>query len=226
MTWVLLAVIVALLVISAFFVARQLRSRKLKSDFGPEYARVAAEHGDRRSAERELAARQRRFEQFEIRPLEPAARKRYLKSWSGVQRAFVDAPGEAVVDADLLVRQVMEDRGYPAENEFEQRAADISVEHPQVVENYRAAHAISIRAHSGRADTEQLRQAMVHFRALFADLLDLADPDEPHDDGGQRDPRVAPDQRETPTSSDQGIPGTARSHGDPGAASHHSTTKG
>jgi len=217
MTWVFLAVVVVLLVIIALLVARQQRSRKLKSDFGPEYGRLVAEHGDRRSAERELAARQRRFERFEIRRLEPVARERYLESWRRVQRSFVDEPGAAVIDADLLVQQVMHDRGYPVENEFEQRAADISVQHPDVVENYRAAHAISSRAHDGHADTEQLRQAMVHFRALFANLLDLAETDERKGDGDQRDAGTAPDQSK---------PGTAPSQSDPGTAPHHSTTRG
>jgi hypothetical protein len=171
MIWVLLAVIVVLLVVIALLVARQQRSRRLKDNFGPEYNRVVAERGDRRSAERELVDRRRRLDKFEIRPLEPAARGRYLERWKGAQRLFVDEPTAAVGEAHVLVQQVMHDRGYPVDDDFEQRAADISVEHPDVVENYRAANSISIRAQNGRATTEQLRQSMVHFRALFDDLL-------------------------------------------------------
>lgn len=171
MIWVLLAVIVVLLVIIALLVARRQRSRRLKQNFGPEYNRVVAKRGDQRSAERELAGRRRRVDKFEIRPLERAAHQRYLERWKGAQRLFVDEPAAAVGEAHVLVQQVMHDRGYPVDDDFEQRAADISVEHPDVVENYRAAQAISVRARSGRATTEQLRQSMVHFRALFGDLL-------------------------------------------------------
>ena len=235
MTWVLVGVVVVLLVMIGLLVARQHRSRRLKSDFGPEYGRVVSQHGDRRSAERELAARRQRFEQFEIRRLDPAARERYVESWTGVQRSFVDEPGAAVVEADLLVQQVMHDRGYPVETEFEQRAADISVEHPGVVENYRAAHALSIRTHEGNADTEHLRQAMVHFRALFADLLELRDTDDRTDIGDQSDPRMAPDQRDAgtaPTQREAGTnpnerySGTTPAQSDPGTTPNQTTTRG
>ena len=171
MTWVLVAVVVVLLVIIGVLVARQQRSRRLKDEFGPEYGRVVAERGDQRAAEKELADRRQRVGTFEIRPLDPAARERYLEQWAEAQRAFVDEPAGAVGQAHELVQRVMHDRGYPVDEDFEQRTADISVEHPAVVENYRAAHAISVRAGNGQASTEQLRQAMVHFRALFDDLL-------------------------------------------------------
>jgi hypothetical protein len=169
--WVLLAVIIVLLAIIGLLVARQQRSRRLKDDFGPEYSRVVAKHGDQRSAEQELASRRQRLDQFEIRPLEPAARERHMDRWGAAQRRFVDEPVAAVGEAHVLVQQVMHERGYPVEEDFEQRAADISVEHPDLVENYRAANEISIQAHNGQASTEQLRQSMVHFRALFDDLL-------------------------------------------------------
>jgi hypothetical protein len=171
MIWVLVAVVVVLLVIIGVLVARQRRSRQLKTDFGPEYGRLVVERGDQRSAERELAGRRKRMSEFEIRPLAPAARERYLERWAATQRQFVDDPEAAVGEAHVLVQEVMHDRGYPVDEDFEQRAADVSVEHPDVVENYRAAHSISLRAHQGRAGTEQLRQTMVHFRALFDDLL-------------------------------------------------------
>ena len=171
MNWVLLAVVVVLIVIIGVFVARERRSRKLKREFGPEYGRVVAERGDQRAAERELADRRQRVGTFELRPLEPAVRERYLEQWAAAQRHFVDEPVGAVGQAHELVQQVMHDRGYPVDEDFDQRAADISVEHPAVVENYRAAHGISVRARDGQASTEQLRQAMVHFRVLFDDLL-------------------------------------------------------
>lgn len=192
MTWVLLAVVVVLLVIIGVLVARAQRSRKLKAEFGPEYGRVVAERGDQRAAERELADRRQRVETFEIRPLDPVARERYQEQWAAAQRYFVDKPVDAVGQAHELVQRVMQDRGYPVDKDFEQRTADISVEHPALVENYRAANGISVRARTGQASTEQLRQAMVHFRALFDDLLAPGDAGRPdydstapaHDSGG------------------------------------------
>jgi hypothetical protein len=193
MTWVLVVVVVVLLVIIGALVVRQQRSRRLKDEFGPEYGRVVTERGDQRAAEKELADRRQRVGKFEIRPLDPAARERYLAQWGSAQRYFVDEPVSAVGQANELVQRVMHDRGYPVDEDFEQRTADISVEHPVVVENYRAAHRISIRAHDGRANTEELRQAMVHFRALFDDLLAPGEGREPddgsateraHDNGG------------------------------------------
>jgi len=171
MIWVLVGVIVVLLAVVGLLLVRQRRSRQLKQDFGPEYRRTVAERGDQRAAEKELADRRRRVEKFEIRPLDPASRERYSERWSATQREFVDEPAAAVGEAHALVQEVMRERGYPVEDDFEQRAADISVEHPTVVENYRAAHQISVRARDGGASTEQLRQSMVHFRALFDDLL-------------------------------------------------------
>jgi hypothetical protein len=175
MTWVLVAVVVVLLVIIGVLVARQQRSQRLKDEFGPEYGRVVVERGDQRAAEKELADRRQRVAKFEIRPLDPAVHERYLEQWAAAQRYFVDEPEGAVGQADELVQRVMHDRGYPVDEDFEQRTADISVEHPAVVENYRAAHGISVHARNGQASTEQLRQAMVHFRALFDDLLARGD---------------------------------------------------
>jgi hypothetical protein len=181
MIWVLLAVIVILLVIIGALVARQQRSRRLKDEFGPEYGRVVAERGDQRVAEKELANRRQRVGKFEIRELDPTARERYLEQWAAAQRYFVDEPVGAVGRAHELVQRVMQERGYPVDEDFEQRTADISVEHPAVVENYRAAHGISMQAHNGQASTEELRQAMVHFRALFDDLLAPDDVRQAHD---------------------------------------------
>jgi hypothetical protein len=181
MVWVLLAVVIVLLVIVGLLVARQQRSRNLKDEFGPEYGHVVAERGDQRAAEKELVDRRERVGQFEIRPLDPATRGRYLEQWGSAQRSFVDEPVGAVGQAHELVQRVMHDRGYPVDEDFEQRTADISVEHPVVVENYRAAHGISVRARNGQASTEQLRQAMVHFRALFDDLLAPGDAEQASD---------------------------------------------
>lgn len=176
MIWVLLAIVVVLMAIIGVLVARQQRSRRLKDEFGPEYGRVVAERGDQRTAEKELAGRRQRVGKFEIRTLDPAAREGYLEQWAAAQRYFVDEPVAAVGQAHELVQRVMHDRGYPVAQDFAQRSADLSVEHPAVVENYRAAQEISDRAQNGQAGTEQLRQAMVHFRALFDDLLAPGDP--------------------------------------------------
>ena len=171
MVWVVVAVVVVLLLAVGVLLARQHRSRRLKEGFGPEYDRVMAKQGDQRAAEKELLERRRRHDKFEIRPLEASAREEYRQRWETLQRRFVDQPDATVGQASVLVRQVMRDRGYPVDVDFEQVADDISVAHPVVVENYRAAHAISARASNGQASTEDLRRALVHFRALFAELL-------------------------------------------------------
>jgi hypothetical protein len=170
-TWVLVAVLIVVVVVLAVLLMRSRRSHRLQEEFGPEYERAVEERGDRREAEAELAERRERRSQLDIRPLEPGARERYAERWQAAQRRFVDQPAPAVAEADALVSAVMSERGYPVSDEFDQRAADISVDHPVVVEHYRAAHAISLRATAGDASTEDLRQAMVHFRALFAELL-------------------------------------------------------
>jgi hypothetical protein len=175
MTWVIVAILVIVVVVLVVLLTRSRRSQQLQDDFGPEYGRVVAERGDRRAAESELADRRERRSQLEIRELEPAARDRYAERWAVAQREFVDQPAHAVGDADALVTEVMRERGYPVSDDFEQRAADVSVDHPVVVEHYRAAHAISGRATQGEAETEDLRQAMVHFRALFDELLGRED---------------------------------------------------
>jgi hypothetical protein len=171
--WVWISIIVVAIVVLAAIVWMLSKRRKreaLQGQFGPEYDRTVRERDSRRAAESELQERQRRREEFEIRPLAPLARARYADEWGGVQAKFVDDPGTAVQDANGLVLRVMGDRGYPME-EFDQRAADISVDHPDVVENYRAAHHISLLNGDGRASTEDLRRAMVHYRSLFEELL-------------------------------------------------------
>jgi hypothetical protein len=153
------------------YAAWQKRRREgLQSKFGPEYERTVVESDSRRKAEKELEARQARRESLNIRELDPATRERHMDSWRQTQARFVDAPADAVREADRLVGQVMTDRGYPMDN-FDQQSADISVDHPDVVENYRAAHGISLASDQGQATTEDLRQAMVHYRSLFETLL-------------------------------------------------------
>jgi hypothetical protein len=193
MIYVVLAIVVIVAIVLALMLMRSRRSQQLQEGFGPEYERTVEERGgDRREAEAELRARRERREQFDIRPLRPETRDRYAERWRGAQRRFVDEPAPAVGEADTLVMEVMRERGYPVEDEFEQRAADVSVDHPHVVEHYRAAHGISSRATAGDATTEDLRQAMVHFRALFEDLLgddghrDERDRDEHDRDGDAR----------------------------------------
>lgn len=176
--WVLIiAAVVIVLVIAALIAARRRRER-LQERFGPEYDRQVDVSGNRRAAESELAAREKRRSKLEIRPLDPEARDRYLVSWREVQARFVDSPETAVREADRLVADVMRERGYPVED-FEQREADISVDHPQVASEYRAAHGISMAQQHGQASTEDLRQALIHFRSLFDELLEVRQEEAP-----------------------------------------------
>lgn len=176
--WVLIiAAVVIVLVVAALFAARRRRER-LQERFGPEYDRQVDVSGNRRAAESELAAREKRRSKLEIRPLDPEARDRYLVSWREVQARFVDSPETAVGEADRLVADVMRERGYPVED-FEQREADISVDHPQVASEYRAAHGISMAQQHGQASTEDLRQALIHFRSLFDELLEVRQEEAP-----------------------------------------------
>jgi hypothetical protein len=170
-------VIVALVVIAAiaFLAARKRRTANLRKRFGPEYDRVLQQEGDARKAEGVLAFREKRREKFIIRPLSAGDRSSFAVRWNEVQSRFVDDPRGAVTVADSLVTEVMQARGYPI-GEFDQRAADISVDHPLVVDNYRLAHEIALRHSAGQASTEDLRQAMVHYRALFQELLDERQP--------------------------------------------------
>ena len=173
MVWVLVAivvVVVVLLAVAGVLLARKRRSRQLKEGFGPEYEREVQQRGDPEKAEAALADREARVHKLTIRDLPATERAAYADEWAAVQRRFVDDPSMAVNEADRLVNRVMNARGYPMAD-FDQRAADISVDHPVVTENYRAAQAISEKAESGQASTEELRQSLVHFRALFDDLL-------------------------------------------------------
>jgi hypothetical protein len=146
------------------------RRRRLRRRFGPEYDSLVEERGSRRKAEAELAERERRVRRLDIRPLDPAARSRYARRWTAIQEHFVDAPPQAVADARLLVMAVMSERGYPTEGD-DQVLADLSVDHAGALDHYRAAHGISQRAADNLASTEDLRQAVIHYRTLFQDLL-------------------------------------------------------
>ena len=170
--WILIAVGAALVLgVAAWQVAAKRRTARLRGRFGPEYDRaVDRSGGSRGDAESELAERERRREELQIRPLSRASRERYGESWRDVQAEFVDDPEGAIQRADSLVMSAMSERGYPTDD-FEQRAADVSVDHPDVVENYRAAHAIARSNARGEANTEELRQAMRHYRTLFEELL-------------------------------------------------------
>lgn len=178
----LVAVLVAILAVVAIWLwSRRSRSQHLEKHFGPEYHREVARTGSRDKAEAELMARQKRVEDLHIVPLAPTDAQRFTQQWRAVQARFVDNPRGALAEADQLVRDLMQRRGYPM-GEFEQRAADISVHHPQVVEHYRAAHLIADGDRRGQVDTEGMRQAVIHYRALFAELLETRDDDR---DGGR-----------------------------------------
>ena len=172
--WILIAAIVVILAVTVVAVRLALtrrRSERLREKFGPEYERTLSDAGDQRAAEADLAAREQKRKKLDIVPLSLESGEKYAERWRTVQIAFVDNPSSAVGDADRLVIEVMRERGYPVED-FDQRAADISVDHPDVVENYRAAHRIHLAQREREISTEEQRQAMVHYRALFDKLLE------------------------------------------------------
>jgi len=175
-SWVWVVIALAAVVVLAIVVWQALARRRtgqLQEQFGPEYDRTVGTAESKREAEAELQAREQRRRELEIRPLPSAARYRYLEAWQGVQSQFVDDPSAAVARADELIQSVMSERGYPVED-FEQRAADVSVDHPQVVENYREGHRLAQSSANGSGSTEDLRQAMRRYRALFDELVEPA----------------------------------------------------
>jgi hypothetical protein len=177
--WIVIAIVVVAAVLIVFAgIARARRTKRLREGFGREYDRTIEHTGDRREGERELLHRQKRHDALDIRPLSPQARERYTQRWQATQTKFVDDPSGAVIEADGLVQQVMKERGYPTDD-FEQRAADISVDHPDLVERYRTAHGIAQSNERGRATTEDLRQSVRHYRALFEELLGDGAADQP-----------------------------------------------
>ncbi len=173
MTIVVVAVIVVLAIAAAavWMYMQKKRTERLRSKFGPEYDRVVESEGDRRRAEKDLEGREKRVEELNIVSLSRDDRERFAQEWQQQQARFVDDPQAAVANADRLVIEVMRARGYPM-GDFEQRAADISVDHAKAIENYRIAHEIAIRDRRGEASTEDLRNALLHYRMLFEDLLE------------------------------------------------------
>ena len=169
-TLLIVLALVAVLIVAGVLLFQRRRSEHLKSRFGPEYDHEVEEKGSRGKAEAELARREKRVEKLHIVPLEPAARQQFTERWTDVQAKFVDDPVRAVAYADALLAEVMSARGYPV-GDFDQRAGDISVDHPKVVEHYRAGHDVAVRHERGEAGTEDLRQAMIHYRALFDELV-------------------------------------------------------
>jgi hypothetical protein len=174
-SWIVIAVavvvVVALAVIFVLSMSSRKRTERLKSHFGPEYDRAVGESGDQSAAEKELIARERKRQKLDVVALAPESQAKYAEYWRTVQAAFVDDPAGAVGDADHLVTAVMRERGYPIDD-FDQRAADISVDHPNVVEHYRAAHVIHLAQEKADVGTEAQREAFVHYRALFEKLLE------------------------------------------------------
>jgi hypothetical protein len=172
---IVLAVVVILIVaVLAVLYVRKRRSTTavLRQRFGPEYERAVREHGSERKAEAKLADREKRVEKLNLRPLDPMERDRFSERWTSVQSRFVDSPKGAVAEADDLVSALMKTRGYPV-SDFDQRAADISVDHPRVLENYRSAHEIALRVGKQGTTTEDLRTAMIHYRSLFEELVQV-----------------------------------------------------
>jgi hypothetical protein len=172
---VLAAVVILVIAVLAWLYMRRRRTTTadLRRRFGPEYERAVREHGSERKAEEKLADREKRVEKLNIRDLDPMEHERFSKRWQSVQSRFVDSPKGAVTEADDLVSSLMKTRGYPV-SDFNQRAADISVAHPRVVENYRSAHEIALRVGKHEATTEDLRTAMIHYRSLFEELVQVS----------------------------------------------------
>jgi hypothetical protein len=166
-------VIVTIAVIAVLYVGKRRNSTAdLRKKFGPEYDRALREQGSERKAEAKLADREKRVEKLNIRDLNPVEHDRFLKQWESVQSRFIDSPKGAVAEADDLVSSLMKVRGYPV-SDFDQRAADISVDHPRVVENYRSAHEIALRVGKAETTTEELRTAMIHYRWLIEELMQV-----------------------------------------------------
>jgi hypothetical protein len=184
--WVLIALVLVAVVV--WLAMRERRSRTLRERFGPEYQRTVETTDSKRDAEAELSARAKRRDDLDIRPLPAAARERYLDEWRQVQGRFVDDPEGAVRDADMLIQSAMRDRGYPVDD-FEQRSADISVDHPRVVENYREGHRLADASARGDGSTEDLRRAMQHYRTLFEELVEGTDETPLSRDDSDRAPR-------------------------------------
>jgi hypothetical protein len=169
-TLIIIVLVIVVIALAAMLVMNKRKSQHLQTHFGPEYERALKETGDKRKAEAELLEREKRVHKLDIKPLQAADRQRFTSDWTRIQADFVDDPIDAMNQADLLLQDVMRTRGYPVEN-FEQVAADVSVDHPSVVQNFRSGHDIAVRHRRGEADTEDLRQGMIHYRGLFDELV-------------------------------------------------------
>jgi nitrogen fixation-related uncharacterized protein len=176
-TIVILTVVVAVILVAlgSVLLLWRRRSQRLQEQFGPEYKHAVRQYGDAHKAEAELAARQKRIRKLEIRSLTHEEQSRFAEVWRRTQACFVDEPSKAITEADGLIKEVMQTRGYPV-GDFDERAADISVDYPSVVTSYRAGREIAERNKSGEATTEDLRQAMMHYRSLFEELVEAAEP--------------------------------------------------
>jgi len=169
--WIVIAVVVVLVVVVALAAASSRRRRHhLQTRFGSEYDRTVDGADRRREAERELREREARHDELDLKPLSDASRQRYTQQWQEMQSGFVDRPQVAVADADRLITDLMRERGYPVDD-FDTRSELVSVDHPDVVENYRTAHGIAVKTVEGRTSTEDLRQAVISYRALFEEML-------------------------------------------------------
>lgn len=171
---VAIVVVAAAVLLGVWYWSQQRKRERLREHFGPEYERVASEAGDPKRADRILTQRQERVNKLDIRPLPASTRDDFVRRWREVQARFVDDPRGAIDDADNLIGEAMVARGYPV-GDFEQRAADVSVDHPTVVTDYRAAHDVALNDRRQRVNTEELRRAMVHYRSLFEDLVSPRD---------------------------------------------------
>lgn len=173
-TYIIIAVVLGLMIMGAILwpiFTRRKRTERLHDHFGPEYDHTVQTLGDEKKAQTELEERQKHVEALDIHPLSVEEHDRYVAEWTAVQSRFVDEPGQAIVDADRLIMEVMQTRAYPV-SDFEQRAADVSVSYPALVSNYRAARVIALKNEQHQADTEELRQAMIYYRSLFEELLE------------------------------------------------------
>jgi hypothetical protein len=174
-TLIVIAVVVVLCIVAAWLFMRKRKTAALREKFGSEYNRAVLVHGSERKAEEKLVDREKRVEKLNLRDLNPSEYERFAKRWAEVQARFVDSPKGAVMEADDLVSSLMKTRGYPMAD-FDQRAADISVDHPRVVENYRSAHETTSRVGQLEAGTDELRTAMIHYRALYEELMQTPPP--------------------------------------------------
>lgn len=217
--WILIAIVVVIVIVLLALATMRRRSSMLRQRFGPEYDRTVEARDGRRAAEAELRAREKQRAQFTIKPLPEATRLRFANEWRAVQERFVDQPAQAVAAADTLVTAVMHERGYPTE-QFEEQADVVSVDHPEVVENYRFGHALWERSQTEETSTEDLREAMLRYRSLFGELL-RPEATEPAATGpgqagsAEQAPGAAEDGRDTTDA--EPLEGAAASMPDPGA---------